>query len=191
MRRRRPSTANLEPLSPKRKWRAITLATVLLAPAVWAILIGLVAAASDEADKPNAGAPIAFGLCLIPFVYMVLAFASQHPDAPIAVVKAMGMCLLVGIPASALAGDAITGIVAGVGAGGIFALRRDTLHTYGIRATGVAIAAAYAFLLARIAGPSAVVAAPVFPFTVLGLADHFAERQAAKEQARESSAKAR
>ena len=41
----------------------------------------------------------------------------------------MGLCLLVGIPVSAFAGDAVTGIVAGVGAGGLVALRRDVLHS--------------------------------------------------------------
>ena len=39
--------------------------------------------------------------------------------------RAMGMSLLVGIPASAIAGDAVTGLVAGVGAGGAMAFRRD------------------------------------------------------------------
>ena len=36
---------------------------------------------------------------------------------------------LVGIPVAALAGDAVTGIVAGVGAGGVVALRRDDDET--------------------------------------------------------------
>ena len=45
--------------------------------------------------------------------------------APGGRLRAMGLCLLVGIPVSALAADAVTGIVAGVGAGGIVALRAD------------------------------------------------------------------
>ncbi len=36
---------------------------------------------------------------MIPFVFvLLLAFASDHPQAPSAAVKAMAMCLLVGIP---------------------------------------------------------------------------------------------
>ena len=46
----------------------------------------------------------------------------------------MGLCLLVGIPVSALAGDAVSGIVAGVGAGGIAALRADEYD--GVAAAG-------------------------------------------------------
>jgi hypothetical protein len=39
--RRSASPAKLEPLSPQRKWRAITIATLVLVPAFWAMLIGL------------------------------------------------------------------------------------------------------------------------------------------------------
>jgi hypothetical protein len=185
--RRRP-TPTLEPLSPQRKWRAITLATLLLAPAVWALLGGLVAAADDEAGGPNAGAAIAFGLALLPFVFIVLAFASEHPRAPAAVLRAMGQCLLVGVVVSAVATDAVTGIVAGVGAGGMAALRADRVHDWRLRAMAVAVGSAYCFVLARVAGPAVLIAAPIFPFTGLGLADHLAEWREEREQARRGGA---
>lgn len=166
----------MQPLPPQRKWRAIVLATMLLAPAMWSLLAGLVAVAAD--DPPEGAGPaaaIAFGLALLPFVFIVLAFASQHPRAPGAVLRAMGLALLVGIVVSALAADAVTGLVAGVGAGGLVALRADLGHDWRLRAAAVAIGAAYSFVLARVAGPVVLVAAPVFPFTGIGLADHFAE----------------
>jgi hypothetical protein len=162
-------------------WRAITLATLVLVPAVWSLLAGLVAVAADDPPEGfEAGAAIAFGLCVIPFAFIVLAFASEHPRAPGAVVRAMGLCLLIGIPVSALANDAVTGIVAGVGAGGIAALRSDIGRETKIRALAVAVAAAYTFVLARVAGAAVVVATPVFPFTCLGLADHYSEWRQAK-----------
>jgi hypothetical protein len=167
--------ANLTPLSPQRKWRAITLATILLAPAVWSLLAGLVALGSDAPDAPAGGAAVAFGLCLIPFVFILLAFASEHPHAPGAALRAMGLCVLVGIPVSALAADAVTGIVAGVGAGGVAALRIDVGHSRAVRAVGIAVATAYSFVLVRFVGPVALIAAPIFPFTALGLADHYSE----------------
>jgi hypothetical protein len=175
-RRRSLSSGGIEPLSPEQKWRAITYATLLLAPAVWSLLAGLVALAAD--DPPEGAQPaaaIALGLTLIPFVYIVLAFSSRHPQAAGAVVKAMGLCLLVGIPVSAVAADAVTGIVAGVGAGGIVALRPDRLDDRRLRIGALVIGAAYTFVLARVAGAVVLVAAPVFPFTALGLADHYAE----------------
>jgi hypothetical protein len=168
----------LEPLSPPRKWRAITLATLLLVPAFWFLMAGLVATAADgnrEQTPPNAAAGIALGLALIPFVFIVLAFASAHPRAAGAVAKAMGWSLLVGLPVSALAGDAVTGIVAGVGAGGIVALRMDDEHNWRARALAVAIASAYAFVLVRTAGVITLLSAPIFPFTAIGIADHCSE----------------
>lgn len=187
--KRRPGAAGMRPLSPPRKWRAITLATLLLAPAVWSLLAGLVAvAADDRADAPAAGAAIAFGLSLLPFVFVVLAFASEHPRAPGAVLRAMGLCLLVGIPVSAIAADAVTGLVAGVGAGGIVALRADQAHEWRMRAGAVAIGAAYTFVLARVAGAVVLIAAPIFPFTGLGLADHLSEWRLARAQTKPEAA---
>lgn len=167
-----------EPLSPARKWRAITIATLVFAPGYWAMLAGLVALASDDTATEPPAAAIAFGLALIPFVFIALAFLSEHPRAPMAVVKAMGLALLVGILVSAFAGDAVTGVVAGVGAGGACALRRDDPQTTSARVWGIVLAAAYTFVLVRTVGAPALVPAVAFPLTALGLADHLSERRA-------------
>lgn len=169
----------MEPLDPRRKWMIITIATVVLAPAYWALLMGQVAIAADDSgiSTTTASAAIAFGLGVIPFVFMILAFASGHPRAPGAVVKAMGLCLLVGILASALAADAVTGVVAGVGAGGVVALRKDLPHDWRTRAAGVAVASAYTFVLLRTTSVLVLLPAPIFPLTAIGLADHWSERR--------------
>ncbi len=179
---RRSAPQAITPISPRRKWLAITLATVAFLPAYWSLLAGIVSSASKVTDKPGSGAAFALGLALIPFVFMVLAFASGNPRAPAAVVRAMVLSLVVGIPVSALAGDAITGIVAGVGAGGAAALRFEEGYTWTARAFAVAVATAYTFLLVRVAGDVIVLAAPIFPFTSIGVADHLAERR--KERTR-------
>jgi hypothetical protein len=186
-RRRSSPPAGLVPLSPQRKWRAILVATLVLAPAFWSLLAGLVAAASDDPDAPTPGPAIAFGLALIPFVFVVLAFMSEHPRPSNAVLRALGLALLVGIPVSALAGDAVTGIVAGVGAGGVAALRRDPDSTTRSRVIAVVVAAVYTFVLARVAGGLVLLPAPIFPFTAIGIADHLAERSAERAAAQRSS----
>jgi hypothetical protein len=167
-----------EPLSPKRKWQTITVATLILVPAFWSLLAGLVAAASDDPEGgPQPAAAILLGLAVLPFVYIVLAFMSGHPHAPRAVLGAMGMALLVGIPVSALAADAVTGLVAGIGAGGAIALRADPADDWRARALGVAVAAAYFFVLVRTLGALTLLPAPVFPLTAIGIADHLSERR--------------
>lgn len=177
-RARRSILAGAPPLSPQRKWRAITLATLLLVPAYWAIVSALVSlGAKDGRATPNAGPLIAFGLCLLPFVFIVLAFLSEHPNAPGAAVKAMGMVILVGIAVSAVAADAATGLVAAVGAGGIVALRTDPDHRWKARALAVVLAAVYEFLLLRTASDVALLIGPILPFTGIGVADHLSERK--------------
>jgi hypothetical protein len=175
VKRREPALVG-EPLSPQRKWRAIALATLVLVPAFWSMLAGLVALAADEAEGgPDPAAALALGFALIPFVFIALAFLSQHPRAPMAVVKAMGLSLLVGFLASAIAADAVTGLVAGVGAGGVVALRADAAHRWQWRAAAVAFAAFYTLVLVRTVGELVLLPAPVFPFTAVGIADHLRE----------------
>jgi hypothetical protein len=174
---RRSYLAGAEPLAPRRKWRAILLASLLLAPAYWSLLAGLVSVASDDRGGPIPGPYIAFGLCLIPFVFIVLAFLSEHPRAPGAVVWAMVLTLLIGIPVSAIAQDAVTGFVAGVGAGGVVALRPDVAHDWKTRALAVVIVSAYVFVLVRTVPGLALLLAPALPFVSIGVADHLTERR--------------
>ncbi|HET6833958.1 MAG TPA: hypothetical protein VFH30_08810 [Acidimicrobiales bacterium] len=180
--RRRGGPVGMQPLSPARKWRAIMLATLVLVLAFWVLLAGLVAGATDDNSgseaEPNAALGLVVGLAVIPFVFVVLAFLSEHPRAPGAVLRAMGWALLVGIPASALAGDAVTGIVAGVGAGGIQALRMDYPQNWRARAWAVLVASVYALVLVRVAGALVLLPAPIFPLTAIGIADHLSERRA-------------
>jgi hypothetical protein len=176
--RRRPATPVASDPPPRRKWLAITLATLALVPAYWGILAAYVAAASEPdpaTTAPPMGPLLAFGLCVVPFVFLVLAFLSQHPRAPGAVLRAMLLALVVGIPVSALASDAVTGLVAGVGAGGIAALRPDAASSTRVRILAVVIAAALVFLLLRTATLTGLLLAPVLPFTAIGLADHVSE----------------
>ena len=186
-RARRSVLAGAGPLSPRRRWRAITLATLLLVPGYWAILAGVVSAVSDRGPARAAGPLIAFGLALVPFVFIVLAFLSEHPRAAGAAGKAMALALVVGIPISALAADAVTGLVAGLGAGGVAALRTDLDHNWRARAIAVSVATAYTFLVLRTAPEAALLMAPILPFTSIGIADHLSERR--REREREASAR--
>ena len=170
-----PSSVPVDPLAPRRKWRAITIASLLLLPAYLGIVVGLVAVASDRSDAPSAGPPIAFGLGLVPFVFVALAFLSSHPRAPGAAAKAMGLSLLVGIPIAALVPDVVTGLVAGIGAGGAVALRPEPNSSWKARAIGVAAVSVYAAVMVRVVPDVTVLLAPTLPFTALGVADHLAE----------------
>ena len=84
----------------------------------------------------------------------------------------------------AIVPDAVTGLVAGVGAGGAVALRPEPLSSWKPRALGVAIVTVYVALMVRIVPDVAVLLAPTLPFTCLGVADHLAEGRRAREEGR-------
>ena len=180
-RAKRSVLAGVEPLSPRRKWRAITIATLLLVPGYWSLVTGLVAEGSHEESAPFAAPYIAFGLVLLPFVFLALAFLSEHPRASGATAKALLLTILVGAPISGLAGDAVTGFVAGVGAGGIVAIRADVAHNWKARAIAVIAVSACVFILLRSTTIVALLLAPVLPFTSIGVADHLSERRRERE----------
>jgi hypothetical protein len=177
IRRRRASSAGVEPLSPRQKWRAITISTLLLVPAYLGIVVGVIAADSESPDAPPAGPAIAFGLALLPFVFVALAFLSTHPRAPGAILRAMGLSVLVGIPVSAVAPDLVTGLVAGIGAGGIAALRADEEGAWKARAIAVLAVSVYALVMVQVVPDVTLLLAPTLPFTCLGVADHLIERR--------------
>jgi hypothetical protein len=171
-------------LDPRRSWRAIVVATLILVPGFWSMLAGLVSLAADEAEGgPDPAAAIALGFAVIPFVFVAAAFMSAHPNPPMAVLKAMGLSLVVGPFVSAIAADAVTGIVAGVGAGAIVTLRMPLGHRWPARAAAVAFASLYTMVLVRTVGDLALLSAPVFPFTAVGLADHWVERRQQRAEA--------
>jgi hypothetical protein len=157
------------------------LATLLLVPGYWSLVTGLVAEGSHKESAPFAAPYIAFGLVLLPFVFLVLAFLSEHPRASGATAKALILTILVGALVSGFAGDAVTGFVAGVGAGGIVAMRAEVANNWKARAIAVVAVSAYAFILLRSASVIALLLAPVLPFTSIGVADHLSERRRERE----------
>ena len=84
-------------------------------PAFWAMLIGLVSVGvRRRRRRRRTRRPfIAFGLALIPFVFLVLAFVSGHPTRARRGGQGDGPVPARRHPVSALAADAVTGLVAG------------------------------------------------------------------------------
>jgi hypothetical protein len=158
------------PLTLRGRWVAITAATIVMQFSFWPILTAATAAGIQDADG---GGLLAFGLALVPFAFGVLAFASRHPSAPSAVLKAMGLFIVIGVPVTLL--NAALGLVLGLGAGGIVALRPADPPATAWRWKATAAAAVYILLLLFVAPDFAVISASVLPFGVLGLVDQAAE----------------
>ena len=150
----------------------ITAATVLEMASYWFMVAAF--------DLSNSGAgeaagPFALGLALIPFVFIILAFGSRHHSPAGAVLRAMALSVVVGIPIAYF--NLPMGLVAGYGAGGIFTLRAEPYHRWQTRATAVALAAIYTLAVLLIMQDEAVFVGGIVPFLAIGIADHVQENR--------------
>jgi hypothetical protein len=157
----------------RRTWVAIALSTALVTVSFWAIVYAFVTEAVGDDRQPVAAG--ALGVALVPFVFILMAFVSGHPNAPLAILYAMGLALVVGIPLLALAGDAVTGTVMGFGAGATLALRPDPASSWARRAVAVVISGVIVFALVLAFTPLALATAPALAVTPIGIADLTAE----------------
>ena len=167
-------------ISWNRKWMAIGVTTAIIAVSTWALVLGAVAAESEHLDAPGAGLPTAIGLGLAPFAFMALAFLSQHREAPVAVLKAMGVAIAIAFFVSALGRDIVSGLIAGYGAGGVVALRAEELHNWKARALAGAIGSVYVRVLMFVVPPLGIALAPFVPLTSTAIADIVLEYRASQ-----------
>ncbi|MEA3510585.1 MAG: hypothetical protein U9R51_04030 [Actinomycetota bacterium] len=163
-----------DPTSTRRRWLAVGLATALELVSYWSLLRAYVAGREDLGPEV-AGPSFFFGMIMVPFAFVVLAFVSRHPNAPMAVLKAMGLFLLVGLPVGMLI--PVLGLVAGFGVGGVVAYRMEESHRYGPRLIAIGGISVYTLLLMIIATPIGVFTGGFLPFVALVFADRYSEEK--------------
>ncbi len=151
------------------RWWAITIGTIILNLSYWAMVFAFVASEAD--DGPNPGPPFALGLVLIPFVFVALAAISRNPRFGGAIVLAMLLSVGVGVPVLALARDAVSGIIAGFGAGGVVALRREPIHRVQSRIWAVVLVSTATLAFVRLIPVMAIILAPIAILPAIGVAD--------------------
>lgn len=153
--------------SPRRRWVPVIVASLVLQFAYWPAITAL---GASHAGEPVPTELALFGLALVPLSFLVLAFGSRHRHAPGAVLKAMGLFVLVGAPVVLL--NPVVGIFAGFGAGGAVAQRR--LPDDRLRSRVVAVVAGSVYVLALLALGAldfAIVSAAALPLAVSAMAD--------------------
>lgn len=152
-------------------WVAIAAATVLMA---FSTLAYAAAFASDGDERSSADLRLAFiGLAVAPFVFIALGFLSRNPVAPLRVLQAMGLLLLVGLPIGLL--DPITGAAAGFCLGGALALNRPAIERVMYwRVAAAVFTTFYVFVLIVVVPPAGVFTAAILPLMMIGAADEYA-----------------
>ena len=158
--------------SPNRKWWAIGIATALMALSVSSFVVALVA--TDSEDARAAGPAFALGFALVPAVFGVLAFVSGHDRAPIGTLQGMGLWLLLALPVGLF--NPVTGLAAGFGGGGIYALRREDYRQLRPRIVATILTTVYITVTLMIFVPAGLFASALLPLTALGISDWIAER---------------
>lgn len=154
-----------EPLSPGGRWLVISLATVALQFSYWSFVESSRRGMSGEGSLGL----LALGLGLAPMVFLVVAFGSRHPNAPLAVLKAMGLFVVVGAPLGLV--DVVVGVSTAYAAGGAAALRREPeVHSLRWRIGAVVLLGIYLVLII-VARDLQRMSGAVLPFMVLGIAD--------------------
>jgi hypothetical protein len=159
----------------RRRWLAIGVATVLMMFSYLSIAFAVVAGESSttDADVAENGQIFVFGMAMVPFVFLALAFTSNHRRAPGAVLKAMGFFVLVGLPVGLL--NVLTGISVGYAAGATTALRKEDYHRTRDRWIAVALIGVYVLFLLQVVPAGGVFAGATLPFIAVGIADTFTE----------------
>lgn len=170
--------ARSSPLSLRGRWLAITAATSLYQFVYWPIYAG------TAASEGSGVGLIALGLALVPFVFLTASFATWHPNAPGATLRAMGWFLLVGLPLGVFV--PLIGVSIGVSLGAVVALAplddHDTRRARYLAVGGVAL---YLVVLIALSPGFAVISAAILPIAVHGMIDQGVEERA---RSREPSA---
>jgi len=164
-----------KPTSPRRRWVAVGVATAIGVFSYFSLIQAFVASTEDLGQDVVAPS-FFFGMATVPLAFIALAFISRNPSAPMAVLKAMGLFVLVGLPVGLLV--PVLGVVAGFGAGAVVALRRDEDQNLTARIVAVLSAVIYTLLVMLIAVPLGVFTGAFVPFVAVGFGDQYSERKA-------------
>lgn len=167
------------PLDARRKWLAVGFATVITLPAFWLLVVAVVATDPDSEIDAPVGALVGIGLALVPVALYVLARVSRREQAlqSAAVGSAVGIVLAGAL--SFVLREPLSPLVAGIGAGGVLALRRHPDTTTAARSIAVAIATAYSAATVWFVPQLSLGMSPVLPLVSVAAADGYMARRAA------------
>ena len=163
-----------EDLSYKRSWFAIGLSTIVLMVSYSSLLVAIVATQSDTPEA--AGPTFALGFALVPVVFVSVAFLSGRSRAPTAVLKGMGVWLLVALPLGLF--NPVFGLCTGFGIGGVLTLRERDTDRWQTRVIAVLLVATYSFSMLFVIPAIGLVSGGLLPLASLGLADYYTQNRA-------------
>ena len=157
-----------------RRWLAVALATVLMVMDFILFVFGFATGTGEETIL--AGGMIGIGLGLVPGVFVVAALVSHHQRGFRAAALATVLWAVVVAPISIV--NLPVALVAGFGAGGVVAFRREEAHSYRSRVVAVVICAAYTLVVQTISPAAGILAGAPLPFAAIAIVDSMAAKRA-------------
>ncbi len=170
------------PPSALRKWGAIGAATVVAMLAVVSLYVGVVALVQqsdgEEVASGSISVPLTIGFLLLPLAFAALAFVSRHPRPSGATLRGTAL-VFVAVIVFLVVRDPVAAAIAGLGAGGTVALRREEGLGLRPRVWAVAIMTIYTAVLSYTLQAAALSVLPLV-FAMLPIADSTALRNRAR-----------
>ncbi len=167
------------PLDPRRKWLAVGFATLVTLPAFWLLVAAVVAADPDSDLDAPVGLMVGIGLALLPLALYVLARVSRQEQALRTAALGGAIAVVVAGALSFALREPLSPLVAGIGAGGVLALRRHPDATSTSRWVAVGLATAYSAAMVWFVPQLSLGLSPVLPLAAVAAADGYMVRRAA------------
>ncbi len=162
-----------------RTWLAIAVGTVIQIVSFGSILVGALASTGDQ--QVAAGPAYALGFGLVPVVFVLVAFVSSVQGAPLAILKAMGLWLILALPLGLV--NPVVGLCAGFSAGATVTLRRPEEPKKWARAIAAAVTVVYVTVLVLILPQAGIFAGAVTPLLAMRVADGYSDNKTSTSDA--------
>ena len=154
----------------KRNWLALALGTIVMMFSYFPYAASFVSD-SDGEVQINVGL-VGIGLVVAPFVFVVVAFMSRHPNAPRRVLLSMALLLPVALGVGLL--YPVLGATAAFCVGGSLCLRPPDLpDVMSVRFWASGFTVVYSLVLLVFVTPAGVFAGGLLPLMMIGFADEF------------------
>jgi hypothetical protein len=157
----------------RRSWIAIGLGTIVMAVSYGSLLLAIVASRSDTPEA--AGPAFAVGFALTPAVFVTVAFMSGRRNAPSAVLKAMGLWLLIALPLGLF--NPVFGLCVAFGIGGVLTLKAPDAESWKSRTVAVLMVAVYSLMMLFVIPALGLMSGGLLPLASLGLMDWYVDHR--------------
>lgn len=158
----------------RKSWIAIGLGTIVMAISYGSLLLAIVASRSETPEA--AGPAFAVGFALVPAVFVTVAFMSGRRNAPTAVLKAMGLWLLIALPLVLF--NPVFGLSVAFGIGGVLTLKAPDTDSWKSRSVAVLLVAVYSLMMLFVIPALGLMSGGLLPLACLGLMDQYVDYRA-------------